>query len=271
MNSPKLYNPKSHSPAVYIPYWLIQVPHDDLSFGAKLLYGRLAQWSNTKGDVYRSCPQLSKELGMGIRTIQKFIKELKDCKLINTLHPQAGGVNHFQFYDHHWMYAELAEELTYEDQDLPHNHAVPTAQPCGTPTHNRAVINIKEIKRNNKDLKTLVDSSKSTDYTKDDLFMLFYNSYPNKQKPRDAHKAFKKLKPDMELVSMIVEDLRKRINNNWKGRHKNKIPHPSTYLNSREWEGEIVAPENNMTSHSGKTKYKTMDEILGNSLPEGFL
>lgn len=148
MHTPKLYNPKSHSPSVYIPCWLIQVPHEELSFGAKLLYGRLSQWSSTTGDVFRSCPQLSKELGMGIRTIQKFTKELKDCKLINTLHPQPGGVNHFQFYDHPWMYAELAKELTYEESKPPHNHAVPTAQPCGTPPHNRAVINKKEIKRN---------------------------------------------------------------------------------------------------------------------------
>lgn len=270
MNNPIRYNPKSHSPAVYIPCWLIQVSTKLISNNAKILYGRLSQWANSSGVVYRSCPQLTKELGTGISSIERHLKELKDCGLIGTYHPQAGGVNYYEFYDHPWMHEPLQQELTYKS-DPPSELTAPPVRIDGTPPSELTDINIKEIKRNNKDLKTLVDSSKSTDYTKDDLFMLFYNSYPNKQKPRDAHKAFKKLKPDMELVSMLVEDLRKRINNNWKGRHKNKIPHPSTYLNSREWEGEIVAPENNMTRHSGKPKYKTMDEILGNSLPEGFL
>lgn len=142
--SKKLHNPKSHAPAVFIPCWLIQVPHKLLSFGAKLLYGRLAQWSNTNGDVFRSAPQLSKELGMGVRTVEKFIKELKNTGLIETYHPQAGGQNHFRFFDHEWMHNKLVEEL-----DPPNNHAVPPAQPCGTPPNNRADINIKEIKKEN--------------------------------------------------------------------------------------------------------------------------
>jgi hypothetical protein len=150
----KAHNPKSYSPAVYIPSWLIQVPHNELSFGAKLLYGRLSQWSNTKGTVYRSCPQLSKELGIAERTVEKFIKELKDCGLIGTFQAQAGGSNNYEFYEHEWMHRELAKELDYDQNTPPHNHAAPPAQPCGTPPHNHADINIKEIKTNtNKEIK----------------------------------------------------------------------------------------------------------------------
>lgn len=154
----KLHNPKSYAPAVYIPCWLIQIPHNELSYGAKLLYGRLAQWSNTSGKVFRSCPQLSKEMGMGERTIERFISELKNCKLIGTFQPQAGGLNHFEFYDHEWMYQELTSELGYEDNypppqsygTPPPHLAVPPASPGGTPPPHLAGINIKEIEINNK-------------------------------------------------------------------------------------------------------------------------
>lgn len=120
----------------------------------------------------------------------------------------------------------------------------------------------------------IVDSEKSTSYKDDKLFMRFYSVYPNKQKPEIARKALYKHKPDDVFVDFIVNDVLARMENNWKGRHKNKIPHPATYLNSSEWEGEIVAPEspnNKIAQYRPKTKYKTMDEILGNSSHEGFL
>lgn len=120
----------------------------------------------------------------------------------------------------------------------------------------------------------IVDSSKSTSYKDDELFMRFYSIYPNKQKPEIARKALYKHKPDSVFIDFIVNDVLARMENNWKGRHKNKIPHPSTYLNSSEWEGEIIAPESPNTKiaqYRPKAKYKTMDEIMGDSVHEGFL
>ena len=182
--SKKLHNPKSHAPAVFIPCWLIQVPHKLLSFGAKLLYGRLAQWSNTNGDVFRSAPQLSKELGIGVRTIEKFIKELKDVELIETYHPQAGGQNHFRFFDHEWMHDKLVEEL-----DPPHNHAVPPAQPCGTPPNNHADINIKEVK----EIKDISESVDSSLVTQSDLINIYIEELPTLSHPRNPQKPSKEL------------------------------------------------------------------------------
>jgi len=72
--SPKLHNPKSHSPALYIACWLSQVPVKLLSDGAKLTYGRLSQWSNESGIVYRSAKQLGQELGKSEGSIEKVFK-----------------------------------------------------------------------------------------------------------------------------------------------------------------------------------------------------
>ena len=144
----RLHNPKSHAPAVYIPCWLIQVPIKLLSLGAKITYGRLSQWSNEKGIVFRSAKQLADELGTSYRSIEDYIKELKEASLIGTYQPQAGGVNHFEFYQHPWMDEPINENLVYKSNSYtpPQDSVVPPTGFCGTPPQDSVVINIKEIK-----------------------------------------------------------------------------------------------------------------------------
>jgi hypothetical protein len=170
----KLHNPKAHAPSAYIPAWLLQVPLNLISAPAKLLYGRLSQWSNERGIVYRSTNDLSLELGASSRQIERFIKELKDVGLIGTYHPQAGGVNHFEFYDHPWMHEEINKNLVYksipEENYTPRQFvgtpptdlSVPPDRFVGTPPTDLSDINIKEIKKiKSKNTPTGVDNFKS--------------------------------------------------------------------------------------------------------------
>ena len=80
---------------------------------------------------------------------------------------------------------------------------------------------------------------KHNDCKQDPLFMEFYQSYPRKEKPHIARAAFYKNNPSPEFVQSMVADVRRRLENNWAGRPKEKIPLPATYLNHKEWEGEI--------------------------------
>lgn len=174
-NTSTNYNPKSHSPAVYIPCWLIQVPSKLLSTSAKMLYGRLSQWCNETGEAFRSAPQLAQELGISIRQIERHIKELKDIGLIKTFQKQAGGQNHFSFSYHPWMQEPVNKNLSYKnippDKEVlcdknehtpPSNLTVPPVKSDGTPPSNVADINIKEIKTNT----TTISSSINFDHYK---------------------------------------------------------------------------------------------------------
>lgn len=153
-NIKKRHNPKANAPALYIPCWLSQVPTSLISNSAKMLYGRLAQWCDEKGDVYRSATQLALELGSTVRNIERYLKELRDLGLVGTFQPQAGGVNHFEFYDHEWMYEPLKEQLVYKNDTFnpPSNLSVPSVKSVGTPPSKVADINIKEIIINNKNI-----------------------------------------------------------------------------------------------------------------------
>lgn len=173
MSERRLHNPKSHAPAVYIPCWLIQVPHDELSHFAKILYGRLAQWSNTKGYVSRSAPELAAELGCQTRVVERGLKELRDIKLIETHQVLKGGVNSFIFLDHEFMHRPLQDCLNYYESHAPSvpvssdvdtqpvDNSVSEGNPpdknVGTPPTKMSVppdknvgLKYKEIKRNKK-------------------------------------------------------------------------------------------------------------------------
>jgi hypothetical protein len=119
---------------------------------------------------------------------------------------------------------------------------------------------------NSSQLNPIVDFQSTKSYKDDELFMMFYSSYPNKQKPEIARKAFYKHKPDAEFALMLSIDVARRMDNNWKNRHKNKIPFPATYLNGKEWEGEIYPAESNISTFPNKPKRFDMDELTAGIL-----
>jgi len=152
----KTHNPKAHAPAVYIPCWLIQIASSQLSHQAKLLYGRLAQWSSAKGTVHRSTNQLSQELGMQQRVIERGLKELREVKLIETYQTECGGINHYRFLEHDWMNEPINKNLEYNSPHYPPDKNVGTPPTnVSVPTDKNVGAKIKKIKRNKKTTTTL--------------------------------------------------------------------------------------------------------------------
>lgn len=105
--------PKTYAPSVYIESWLIQVPDSLISSSAKILYGRLSQWSSTAGIVKRTVRQLSEETGMEKRKVDRLLKELRNLKLIGTAKKEFSGPNSYEFYKHEWMELPIHESLCY--------------------------------------------------------------------------------------------------------------------------------------------------------------
>jgi hypothetical protein len=163
--SRKIHNPKSHAPAVYIPCWLIQVPQHELSHLAKILYGRLAQWSNTKGVVSRSAPELAVEMGCHSRVIERGLKELRDIGLIETYQVHKGGVNSFIFLDHELMYRPLQDCLDYYEQHTPVDNSktndLPPDKNVGTPPTKMSVPPDKNVGLKYKEIKEIKKSRAS--------------------------------------------------------------------------------------------------------------
>lgn len=71
----------------------------------------------------------------------------------------------------------------------------------------------------------------------DDGFDRFWQAYPRNEKKQDALKAWKKLKPNKELVDRILDALEKfKKTSKWLKDNGDYIPYPVTWLNGRRWE-----------------------------------
>lgn len=78
-----------------------------------------------------------------------------------------------------------------------------------------------------------------------DSFAQFWEAYPKRKDKAKALKAWYKLKPDQLLVSKILDALsRQAASPDWARNNGQFIPLPTTWLNGRRWEDEILAGGN---------------------------
>lgn len=76
----------------------------------------------------------------------------------------------------------------------------------------------------------------------DALFADFWSSYPRKDSKADALKAFVKLKPDAELLALILAGLgRAKESDQWVKDGGAFIPYAATWLNKKRWEDESAS------------------------------
>lgn len=71
----------------------------------------------------------------------------------------------------------------------------------------------------------------------------FWAAYPIGKAKSNAVKAWKKLKPDADLQKIILDDIRRRKDGEWKDIDKHYIPYAATYLNGARWTDEQAAAE----------------------------
>ena len=71
-----------------------------------------------------------------------------------------------------------------------------------------------------------------------DSFLSFWDLYLRKEHKQEALREWKKLSDSDR--SLVLADVPKRIEANWRGRELSKIPHPSTYLHQRQWTDALL-------------------------------
>jgi len=97
----RTYNPYKLFRFCPIPNWLMQ--RQEVSFGAKCLFGQLTQHAGEDGFCFPSQKTLAKELGCSVRHIKRLLAELKQHKLIATVRDNTHQTNSYVFLVHPWM------------------------------------------------------------------------------------------------------------------------------------------------------------------------
>jgi hypothetical protein len=91
--------------SAHLPNWLLRVPESKLSFAAKILYGFMAEISDSSGTFRINEINFMDTLGMSDETLIKSLKELINEKLIIS-----HSKNEYQFYSHKWMEGQYEVE-----------------------------------------------------------------------------------------------------------------------------------------------------------------
>ncbi len=91
----------------------------------------------------------------------------------------------------------------------------------------------------------------------------FYKAYPKKKSKGQAEKTWNKLSPTNDLLKqMLISIEAARKSEDWLKENGKFIPYPSSWLNSKGWEDEIIEPKDNevVDRTTGETIFMTDTE-----------
>jgi hypothetical protein len=101
---------------VTVPNWLLP---QEVSPGAKLLYGRLAALYKTHRPTTLNQEKLAADLAVSSRMIRNYLDELIDKKLVRRERRNRTIGNRYLFLQHPWMNDRfLSDRKNYSDQEL---------------------------------------------------------------------------------------------------------------------------------------------------------
>jgi hypothetical protein len=113
--------------------------------------------------------------------------------------------------------------------------------------NNKKIILAASVDKLNEDEKATPPPICASDDARDShfddiLFSKFWDAYPKKTGKKYAMKVWKKNRL-YKNADNIIADIYNRREKNWKGKSKQYLPDPSTYLNGERWEDELFGEE----------------------------
>lgn len=106
----------------------------------------------------------------------------------------------------------------------------------------------EETKLNETFIKKEINKQKKDNAPKGDevsaLFESFWAAYPKRVSKSNAVKAFAKIKPDDDLLAVMISAVEKqKQSDQWQKDNGQYIPHPATWLNQRRWEDDMTVQQ----------------------------
>ena len=101
-------------------------------------------------------------------------------------------------------------------------------------------------------------------------FDSFWRFYPRKAGKEAARKAWLKLRPDMHIMQMILDNVKERVEKGeWRKDNQSFILHASTYLNQKRWEDEVLDQQTQTRTNPESIKsVSVMDKLVDRSWAE---
>ena len=178
----------------------------------------LVMLANHCNDHTRQCNPsqklLAEECSMGLSTLKRHIASLEEAGYLETINVFKDNI-------------QRPNQYLLKFSSSP-NRATPQPESGYPPSPNRAT---------EPEVKTRIEPV----VQKDPFFVEFWKAYPRKTNKEFAEKVFAKLKVDDALLTKMIQAIYVQNKSVWKDKEQQYIPHPSTWLNGKRWEDEIVA------------------------------
>lgn len=214
-------------PAVIVlPHFVYQ--DECLEWPERILYSFVHSLVTAGKKVFMSNAYLSKLLKTGERNVQSLLRSLEDKGYIRRKQGKKRTIECLKF----GVGVVTTDDNDVQEDDLqivPDTiHRSPLTRSTDHP-YNKAYI-----KENNKRSCPSDDGQP----TPESLFDQLWKVYPKREGKKKAFSAFRALKPTVDLVVKIIENIHMRLNNAfWSD--KKFIPLLATYLNGERWNDEL--------------------------------
>lgn len=94
----ELISPRAHGDGLWLPYWLICL--NDLTDTAKIVYARLVRFAGNKEYAFPSQQTIADELHLSLKSVQRYLLELRRYGLIWRKQVGLGKSNVYYFCNH---------------------------------------------------------------------------------------------------------------------------------------------------------------------------
>lgn len=186
-----------------------------------------------RGQAVTSYPKLSEALGITEAQARTAISKLKETGEITVNATSKFSVITIINYDK-YQHADRRNNSQMTGKEQSNDRQITDKKQTDN-SQITAIEQYKQINKENKKNNTPLPPKGAGEI--DGGFEKFWQAYPRKAKKQDALRAWKKLKPNEELIDRILNGLEKfKKTSQWLKDNGDYIPYPTTWLNNRRWE-----------------------------------
>ena len=234
-----------------------------LTANAKLLYGEITALCYQEGYAWAGNQYFADIYEVHKNSISAWIGNLKDAGHITVQMNYREGSKHI-LSRHIRLFGEGIQDNFHTptrklDEGIQDNLHTPTRK-LGDPIQENCVDN------------STINTTINTTVNNVDDFDSFWKFYPRKASKDAARKAWNKLNPDQNIMKMIADNVRERVEKGeWRKDNQSFILHASTYLNQKRWEDEVVDQQTQTQTRTNPDSMKSvsvMDKITDRSWAE---
>ena len=186
---------------------------------AKLVLLSLANRADDQGQCWPSLAKIAEDCETSESSVKRKLVILEGLGLIRRINRSVEG---------------MKTSNIYQLSDRSQGHIVGSEGPQGR-------VTVTPGDRSERPIKHAVETRNETPNICATLFATFWEAYPRKTNKKLAQSAFRSSVKDLETLNAIITNIQERIEvGDWELRNKGFIPHPTTYLNGKRWEDEVV-------------------------------